>query len=79
MKTLGLLLLGLCYLILIIHVVRTLWGHFRPPHPLRDGGDVTYMGKQAKVLCKSGSRSVIIMKDSGARAWVKNKNLKRKL
>ena len=76
MKTLGLALLGLCYLVLIIHVIRSLWGHFRPPHPLRDGADVLYMGKTAKILCKSGRRSLIVMKESGARAWVQNKNLK---
>lgn len=77
MKTIGLLLVCMCYAILVIHIIRSLWGYFRPPHPLRDGADVTYMGKPAKILCKSGRRSVIIMKESGARAWVQNKNLKR--
>lgn len=76
MKTLGLALLGLCYAVLIIHVVRTLWGHFRPPHPQSDGDSVVYMGKQARIVCFGGSRALIVMKDSGAQAWVKIKNLK---
>jgi len=76
MKTLGLLLLGVCYAVMIIHVVKSLWGHFRPPHPLRDGDSVSYMGKRARVLHKDRKRSLIVMKESGARAWVQNKNIK---
>lgn len=76
MKTLGLLLLGVCYAILIIHIVRTLWGHFRPPHPPSDGIDVWYMGKPARIECFGGGRALVVMKESGARAWVKIKNLK---
>lgn len=76
MKTLGLALLGLCYLVLVIHVIRSLWGHFRPPHPQINGADVTYMGKPARIEHRSGRRALIIMKESGARVWVQNKNLK---
>lgn len=76
MKTLGLLLLGMCYAVLIIHAVRALWGHFRPPHPLRDGANVVYMGKRAQIFHKGRKRSVIMMRESGAIALVKNKNLK---
>lgn len=76
MKTLGLALLGLCYVILIVHVVRSLWGYYHPPRPRADWRDVSYMGKQARILHKDRKRSLIVMKESGARAWVQNKNLK---
>lgn len=76
MKTIGFVLVGMCYLVLVIHVIRSLRGHFRPPHPQGDWRDVAYMGKQARILHKDRRRSVIIMKESGAMAIVQNKNLK---
>lgn len=76
MKILGLVLIGMCYLVLVIHITRSLRGYFRPPHPQVDWRDVSYMGKQARILHKDRRRSVIIMKESGAMAIVQNKNLK---
>ena len=76
MKTFILALFGLCYLLLIIHVIRTLWGYYHPPRPHGNNADVMYMGKPASVVHRGTSRSLIVMKNSGARVWAQNKNIK---
>lgn len=77
MKTIGLLLIGVCYAVLVIHVVRTLRGYYHPPHPQDGEDDVTYMGKPARIEYRGLERSRIVMKGSGAHVWVQNKNLNK--